>query len=100
MKFYHALFGCQIKLIQEQGFEFALLPHEEDNVSGCLVQSGNPSKEGPLIYLNMNRRIETAIKTVEENGGVIVYNIQIVRQYGKRAVIIDSEGNKIALYDK
>lgn len=98
-KFYSAILGKELQKIEENGCAFILLPHEGDNVSGCLIQ-GQPSAKGPLVYLNVIGRIEEAINKVVPNEGKILEPITKIGEYGTRAIILDSEGNKIALYDK
>lgn len=58
VKFYSAVLGQKVKKLSEAGMEYGLLPHEEQNASGCLCvrsDSGGldnrPSANGPLIYL-------------------------------------------------
>src|SRR5205809_5406570 len=35
-KFYSAVLGQEVSKMSEGGFEYGLLPHEEQNASGCL----------------------------------------------------------------
>jgi hypothetical protein len=43
--FYAGLLSVPVQKISEHGFEFGLLPHTDDNVSGCLcVMQGNRAK--------------------------------------------------------
>ena len=102
VKFYTAVLGTTVQRVQENGFEFGLLPHENDNVSGCLSTEGKPSMDGPLVYLDVGtaQKINLAIKAVEENGGKILMQPMQMGPYGTRAIIVDSEGNRIALYHK
>ena len=87
--------------VQKMGdFEFALLPHPEDSVSGCLVSGPDhqPSRQGPLIYLSADGRLDDAIKAVSENGGEVIKPKHPIGPYGYRAIIVDSEGNRLALH--
>jgi predicted enzyme related to lactoylglutathione lyase len=36
VKFYSALLEKEVRKMSEGGFEYGLLPHEEQNTSGCL----------------------------------------------------------------
>jgi len=36
VKFYSAVLGQEVSKFSEQGFEYGLLPHEEQSASGCL----------------------------------------------------------------
>jgi uncharacterized protein len=100
IKFYSAVLGAEVALQSFSGDSFGLLPHAQTNVSGCLYQSedNRPSQTGPLIYLNADGRIDGAISAVLENGGKIIQEKHQIGEHGYRAVILDSEGNKIALH--
>lgn len=98
--FYSALFDKTIEKVDTNGFVFGLLPHENDNVAGCLsvIPDRQPSQHGPLIYLNVEDRMNGAIAAVSEHGGRVVADKQQIGPYGFRAIIEDTEGNVIALY--
>ncbi len=100
--FYSAVIGDSIQKISEHGFEFGLLPHTDNNVSGCLcvMENRKPSQDGPLVYLNAEGRIDQAIKEVENQGCKVLSAKQQIGPYGHRAIFLDSEGNAIALYSK
>lgn len=100
--FYEKLLDKPVQKISEFGLEFSLLPHENDNVSGCLcvMEDRKPSQNGPLVYLNTEGRLDDAIKIAQEYGGQILKPKEQIGPYGHRAVILDTEGNAIALYSK
>jgi predicted enzyme related to lactoylglutathione lyase len=105
IKFYSAVLGQEVSKMSEGGFEYGLLPHEEQNASGCLCVSsdsvGNknqPSQTGPLIYLSVEGRLDDAVKAAHANGGKVLEEKQQIGPHGVRAMIIDSEGNRIALH--
>jgi hypothetical protein len=102
MKFYSAVLGAPINKQSMPGMEFGLLPHAETNVSGCLYKASDnrPSDHGPLIYLSVEGRLDDAIQAVKQYGGNIVKDKEPIGPYGFRAVIMDSEGNRIALHSK
>ena len=68
--------------------------------SGCLFTSAEekPTEKGIMIYLNANGRLDDAIAAVTPNGGKIVQPKQPIGPFGFRAIIIDSEGNRVALH--
>src|SRR6201984_2751797 len=75
IKFYSAVLGKEVKKLAESGMEYGLLPHEEQNASGCLCvrsDSGGvdnrPSANGPLIYLSVQGRLDEAVQAAGENG--------------------------------
>lgn len=102
ISFYANILDDKVEKTSENGFEFGLLPHADNNVSGCLciMEDRKPSTEGPQIYLNVEGRLAEAVGVVENHGGQVLKNIEQIGPYGHRAVILDSEGNSIALYAK
>jgi predicted enzyme related to lactoylglutathione lyase len=98
--FYSAVLDAPVTKEEGQpGMEFGLLPHD-DNTSGCLTLGGDnqPSLLGPLIYLSVDGRLDAAVDAVEANGGQVQQASHQIGPYGYRAVVIDSEGNRIALH--
>lgn len=101
MKFYGAVLGSPVSREGGPGFVFGLLPHGDNNISGCLVQSdtdNSPSKSGPLVYLNVEGRMDPAINAVTANGGSIVKPKEQIGPHGWRVIVMDSEGNRLALH--
>jgi uncharacterized protein len=105
IRFYSAVLGTEVPRRSENGIEYALLPHEEQNSSGCLCVGGDsagtknkPSQSGPLIYLSVEGRLDDAVKAVESHGGNVLHARQQIGAHGCRVVILDSEGNRIALH--
>jgi predicted enzyme related to lactoylglutathione lyase len=98
--FYTAVLGSKVSKEGDGGFTFGLLPHTEQNASGCLVEmeDNEPSQKGPLVYLSVEGRIDAAVAEVEKNKGRVVSPKHSIGPHGFRAIIIDSEGNKIALH--
>ena len=104
IRFYSAVLGAPVKKEQCEGMSFGLLPHaEEHGVSGCLTTGGEgnksePSQTGPLLYFNCQGRLDKAAAAVEPNGGKVLQPQHPIGPYGFRAVVLDSEGNRIALH--
>lgn len=100
LAFYSAVMGEKLTKESGPGFSFGLFPHSETNVAGCLTQSDDnkPSDKGPLVYLNTDGRIDRAIDAVKTNGGKILQEKHPIGEHGYRAIIIDSEGNRVALH--
>jgi predicted enzyme related to lactoylglutathione lyase len=105
IKFYSAILGKEVRKMSETGFEYGLLPHEEQNASGCLCVGGDsvgdknePSETGPLIYLSVEGRLNEAVNAAGVNGGKVLQERQEIGPHGVRAIIIDSEGNRLALH--
>jgi hypothetical protein len=103
VKFYSAVLGTPVKLeSMGPGQEFGLLPHADSNVSGCLAptKDNKPSQQGPLVYLSVDGRLDDAIKAVGSGGGKVLQPKHPIGPYGYRAIITDSEGNRIALHSQ
>lgn len=100
--FYAGLLSVSVQKISEHGFEFGLLPHTDDNVSGCLcvMENRKPSQDGPLVYLNVNGRLDQVIESAKIHGGQLIKGKEQIGPYGFRAIVLDTEGNAIALHSK
>jgi uncharacterized protein len=102
IKFYSAVLRQTVSKESHGGMNFGLLPHTDGSVGGCLVKTDDakPSANGPLVYLNCEGRLDTAISVVEKSGGKILKPKHQIGPYGFCAVVLDSEGNRIALHSK
>jgi predicted enzyme related to lactoylglutathione lyase len=101
MRFYSAILGAPLKKEQAgPGAAIAVLPHPGDAIGGSLVWNidAKPSESGPLIYLNTNGRLDLALNVVEKCGGRVLSTTHSIAPFGFRAIILDSEGNRIALH--
>ncbi|HEY2124669.1 MAG TPA: VOC family protein [Chthoniobacterales bacterium] len=105
IKFYSAVLGKPVSKQSFENFSYGLLPHEEQNASGCLCVASDsvgsinkPSQNGPLIYLSVDGRLDEAIQAVGANGGSVLQGRQPIGPHGVRAVVLDSEGNRIAMH--
>ena len=102
VKFYSAVLGAEVKKQEFPGMMIGILPHNDGEVGGCLLTSTShddkPSDQGPLIYLNANNRLDEAIEAVIPNGGKVLKAKHLIGPYGSRAIILDSEGNRVALH--
>jgi hypothetical protein len=101
IRFYSALTGETVTKQEYPGFQIGLLPGTGSEVTGCLyiAKSDNqPSATGPLVYINCSGRLDDAVSQVESHGGKILTAKEKIGNYGYRAVVLDSEGNRIALH--
>lgn len=99
-KFYSGLLGTQLDIQNHDGMQMMILPHTDESVGGCLYLSTDvkPSEHGPLIYFSLDARLDEALTQVASLGGNILEPKKAIGPYGYRAVVIDSEGNRIALH--
>lgn len=102
ISFYSAVLGNEVKKEAYEGCAFGLLPHANTNVSGCLIEvdESKITKAGPLLYFNVNGRIEAATEQAIAHGGSVDEPFMDMGAHGKRVVVIDSEGNRIALHSE
>jgi hypothetical protein len=102
IRFYSAVLGAPVRKEQCEGMTFGLLPHAgEEAISGCLSPAGEgnePSSRGALIYLNCGGRLDQALVAVEPNAGKVLQPKHQIGPHGFRAIVLDSEGNRIALH--
>ena len=104
-KFYEAIFDMQMVPLDLPNIKMRMFPLEDmqNGVGGALVDSGGFHKpsatDGPLIYLNGNPDVQQVLDKVEAAGGkIMVPKTEISPEYGFMAVMIDTEGNRIALH--
>ena len=103
-KFYEHIFDIEMGEIDLQNIKMRLFPTEDPmDVGGSIVDSGGfhkpSSTEGPLLYLNANPDVQNILNKVEEAGGrIILPKTEISPAFGYMAVILDTEGNRIALH--
>jgi len=100
VKFYSAVLGQEVKKQEFPGMTIGILPHNDGEVGACLFTSEEekPSEKGITIYLNANGRLDDAIAAVAPNGGKVVKPKHSIGPFGFRAIIVDSEGNRVALH--
>jgi len=99
--FYSAVLGSTVTREGGPGFVFGLLPHSGTDVGGCLYSPGednSPSRVGPLVYLNAEGRLAEAVRAVTANAGQILQPVHQIGPHGFRAIVLDSEGNRVALH--
>ena len=97
--FYAAVLGIKVQKEQFDGTSFCVLEHKDGN-GGCLIENKSevaPDK-GILVYMNVDGRIRDAMVEVTKHAGQVVQDIHGIGPHGFRAIVLDSEGNRIALH--
>ena len=86
----------------EEAHGVAVLEHSGDDIAGCLFKSDDekPSDSGLLLYFNVSGRLDAAMNATEQYGGKILKAKEQIGQYGYRTIVLDSEGNRIALHSE
>src|ERR1700733_15170921 len=100
IKFYSGVLGKKVTKETFGDMSFGLLPHEGESVGGCIITSAKPSAEGPMIYMNCDQRLDAVLANIEKNGGKILQPKHQIGPHGFRAIVLDSESNRIALHSK
>lgn len=107
ISFYEKVFGLKLDRHKMGPLEMAWFPWIE-NQSGspgslvCYPDAYKPSTDGVLIYLTAHSGdLNNELARVEAVGGkVLQEKTEISAEYGFMALIIDSEGNRVALHSR
>ena len=96
--FYRAVLGVAVDKETVDDFSFGVIEHHDGN-GGCLVPAHEEiAAGGVLLYLNVDGRIRDAVKKVLPHGGTVLQPTHAIGPHGFRALILDSEGNRVALH--
>ena len=104
-KFYETIFSISMIPMDMPNIKMRMFPIDDmaRGIGGAIVDSGGfhiPSPtEGALLYLNANPDVQKVLDKVEAAGGkILVPKTEISPDYGYMAVLLDTEGNRIALH--
>lgn len=98
-RFYGAVLGIKVHQERAGNMSFAVLEHAGDGNGGCLIPNAKDvSGAGILVYMNVDGRIRDALRQVETHGGRVLKPVESIGPHGFRAIVLDSEGNRIALH--
>ena len=103
VKFYGDILGQPLRRAEMGGTPNGVFPYEADEhdraVGGSVIYDENvkPSASGVTIYLNCTGIIDEVLARVPKAGGQVL-SPKIDTPVGSQAVILDSEGNRIALH--
>ena len=104
-RFYEEIFQIKLQSLDLPNIKMRMFPIEDPKVGigGALVDSGGFHKpsdtDGPLLYLNANPDVQHILDRVEKAGGkILVQKTPVSDDFGFIGVIVDSEGNRIALH--
>jgi predicted enzyme related to lactoylglutathione lyase len=98
--FYAAVLGIAVHREKFGDHEFSVPDHKDGN-GGCLIKVPEVAAHSPagmLVYFNAEGRIRDAVAKAERPGGRILEPVHAIGPHGFRAVLLDSEGNRIALH--
>jgi predicted enzyme related to lactoylglutathione lyase len=83
---------------------FFLYDFKGGKVGGAIVHHPTfhkPSSEGSLVYLNCQPDLQVVLSKVKDAGGKVITEKTLIseeQQLGYWALIIDTEGNRVALH--
>jgi len=104
-RFYEAIFGTTLVPVDLSNIRMRMFPltDMQNGIGGAVVDSGGFHKpsatDGPLIYLNGNPDLQIILdKVIAAGGNIVVPKTAISEAYGRMAIIIDTEGNRIGLH--
>jgi len=88
--------------INEEFPGVSVFKHGSDDVTGCLYLSDEvtPSDQGVLLYFDVSGRLDQALAAVGQYGGSIQKPTESIGEFGQRAIVLDCEGNRIALHSE
>ena len=97
--FYEAILQTALERT-EIGTPVAVFPHDEDGVGGALsLDESKPSRDGALVYLDVDGRLTEVLDRVADAGGeVLMPAKEISGDMGSYAYILDTEGNRVGLF--
>lgn len=98
VNFYNRVLGLDLEILDFGKEKMACFPGDEGAIS--LATDFQPSKDGVLVSLNVEERMDEVLGLVEKNGGRIVQQKTKIEAEGRGyfALFIDSEGNRLGFY--
>ena len=100
-RFYETLFARSMRREQMGPQELAVFAYE-DGIGGALIKSATAPKPGPegvLVYLNASPSLDVVLSRASELGAQVLQpKLELPRDIGFIAQIVDSEGNRIGLH--
>lgn len=105
-KFYETILGYMMTEKMAGNARMGFFEHDrhDEGRGGAIVYDPEfytPSANGTLIYLNCEPHIQEVLDRVVSSGGKILQNktaVAVTQDMGYWALILDSEGNRIALH--
>lgn len=100
-KFYLEITDGLIERNPDVPFPMAYFIDKEGNYVGHLFKlpTFKPSKDGPIVYMELAKDLNETIQKIEKAGGKIMMpKTLIAPTKGYWALFLDSEGNKLALH--
>lgn len=98
-KFYSQVFNLDMEVMDFGEEKMACFPNGEGAISQA--PNFNPSKDGVLVSFNAGQDLDAVLAIVKDNGGEVLKSKTKIEAEGRGyfALIIDTEGNKVGLYE-
>lgn len=98
--FYSNILNLEFQVVEGGDEKMAFFPGGEGAIS--FAPDFNPSRDGVLVSLNAGNDLNAILKLVEANGGEVARPKTKIEAEGMGyfALFIDSEGNKLGLYEE
>lgn len=102
-QFYETIFGFEMVPMDFPSMQMRMFPvADQTGISGALTHAPDfyqPQANGVLVYLNANPDLQLVLDKVEAAGGsILVPKTEVSPEIGFMGVILDSEGNRVALH--
>ncbi|TGK15250.1 VOC family protein [Leptospira fluminis] len=99
IEFYSKVFEIELTMMEGAPKKYAVFPYSDGSVSGGLVEDGDKVVDkGSLLYLNGGEDLSKPLNRVKDAGGSVLQEKTSIGPNGFMAIILDSEGNRIALH--
>lgn len=98
-EFYGKVLNIEMTVMDFGKEKMACFPNGEGSISQA--PDFSPSKNGVLVSFDTEKSLDNALKIATENGGEIVQTKTKIEAEGRGyfALIVDTEGNKVGLYE-
>jgi uncharacterized protein len=103
-KFYETIFDYQMhdSMMGAKRMGFFVYDFKSGKIGGAIVYEPvlySPRDNGALIYFNCEPDLQLVLNRVETAGGKIITDKTIINEHiGYHAIVLDTEGNRIALH--
>ncbi len=100
-RFYETLLSRSMRR-EQMGPQTLAVFEYGDGIGGALLQSAaapKPGTDGALVYLNAKPSLDAVLSRARELGATVLQDkLELPRDIGFIAQIVDSEGNRIGLH--
>ncbi len=98
-EFYRAVLDVKVDDVDAGGYQFCVIEHAGRQWRlPCPESQRNQRQAGILLYMNVDGRIRDAVAKTTGKGGKVLEPTHGIGPHGFRAIVLDSEGNRIALH--